>query len=124
MPRKKTSSKSSREGTSRESNCSESLPEDAALAGMDFETATARLEAIVEKLETGEAPLNESLQEYEQGVRLLRHCHRLLTGTERKVEQLRAWNDDGNPVLDSIDPEDFRSDATRPGRARRRDESP
>jgi exodeoxyribonuclease VII small subunit len=53
-----------------------------------FEQALLQLEQIVQKLERGELPLEESLQLYEDGVRLSRLCHRKLEEAEGKIEML------------------------------------
>lgn len=53
-----------------------------------FEDALARLEAIVEQLEKGDLPLEESLKIFEEGVRLSKNCLKMLEEAERKVEIL------------------------------------
>ena len=53
-----------------------------------FEDALQRLEAIVAKLEQGEAPLDTTLTLYEEGVGLARFCQNKLRDAERKVELL------------------------------------
>jgi exodeoxyribonuclease VII small subunit len=51
----------------------------------DFETALAELEALVEKMEHGDLSLDESLQQFERGVRLTRSCQQALKAAEQKV---------------------------------------
>jgi exodeoxyribonuclease VII small subunit len=53
-----------------------------------FEEALSQLEAIVQKLEKGELPLEESLKLYEEGVRLSRLCHGKLEEAEGKIAEL------------------------------------
>jgi len=53
-----------------------------------FEEAIARLETIVGALEGGDAPLEESLQLFEEGVRLSRACMQRLEAAERRIEIL------------------------------------
>lgn len=53
-----------------------------------FETALAALEKIVERLEKGELPLEESLKLYEEGIRLSRLCHGKLEEAEGRIEML------------------------------------
>jgi exodeoxyribonuclease VII small subunit len=53
-----------------------------------FEAALAKLEQIVQRLEKGELPLEESLVLYEEGVRLSRLCHAKLEEAEGKIELL------------------------------------
>lgn len=53
-----------------------------------FEDAVARLEEVVEKLESGELPLNESLLLFEEGIKLARECSRQLTEAQGRLETL------------------------------------
>jgi len=56
--------------------------------GMTFEQALARLEAIVQRIESGEVGLERSIAEYEQGVALIRRCKDILEKAEQRVEVL------------------------------------
>jgi len=56
--------------------------------GLKFEEMIKKLEAIVDELESGEMPLEESLKKYEEGVKLLSLCRKRLDETKRKVELL------------------------------------
>ena len=53
-----------------------------------FEDALKRLEKIVEKLEAGDVPLEESLSLYEEGISLFKHCSSKLEEAKKKVEIL------------------------------------
>ena len=53
-----------------------------------FEQALGQLEQIVQKLEQGELPLEDSLRLYEEGVRLSRLCHGKLEEAQGKIELL------------------------------------
>ena len=53
-----------------------------------FEAALKQLEEIVQRLEKGELPLEESLVLYEQGIRLSRLCHGKLEEAEGRIELL------------------------------------
>jgi exodeoxyribonuclease VII small subunit len=53
-----------------------------------FEEALEDLEKIVERLESGELSLEESLAAFEDGVRLVKFCNRKLTEVEKKIELL------------------------------------
>ena len=55
---------------------------------LDFETAYQELEKIVEVMERGEQDLEKSLSDFERGVGLMNHCHKLLKGAEQKVDVL------------------------------------
>ena len=64
-----------------------------------FEAALKQLEEIVQKLERGELPLEESLKLYEDGIRLSRLCHAKLEEAEGKIELLMK-DAKGELVLD------------------------
>ena len=64
-----------------------------------FEQALAQLEQIVQRLEKGELPLEESLKAYEEGIRLSRLCHGKLEEAEGKIEMLLK-DAKGEPVRD------------------------
>lgn len=53
-----------------------------------FETALKELEKVVERLESGELSLEESLAAFEEGVRLVKYCNQKLTDVEKKIELL------------------------------------
>lgn len=71
----------------------ESSPE---IAKMPFETALAELESIVDKLEKGAVPLEESIKLYERGEALKAHCDQLLKNAEMRIEKI-ALSADGKP---------------------------
>jgi len=62
---------------------------------LSFESALARLEAIVESMESGEVPLAELLAKFEEGNKLLKHCEARLKEAELKIEQLKKDRDAG-----------------------------
>lgn len=70
---------------------------DADIKAMSFEQALAALEGIVEDLERGEVPLDQSIRIYERGEALKAHCARLLKAAEDKVEKIKLSRD-GKPV--------------------------
>lgn len=55
---------------------------------IQFEEALARLEAIVHSLEGGDAPLDKSLELFEEGVSLVKLCNSKLDGARQKVTVL------------------------------------
>lgn len=66
---------------------------------MNFELAIARLEQIVRSLESGNAPLDESLALFEEGVGLVRFCNEKLDKAESKVKLL-TFGKDGVEKID------------------------
>ena len=59
------------------------------MAEMSFEQAMDRIDEIVRALETGDAPLAESLAMFEEGAGLIRVCEKYLNDAEQKVVKLR-----------------------------------
>lgn len=53
-----------------------------------FEEAMAELEEIVEKLEKGELPIDESIEYFQKGVELSRYCSKKLDEVEKKITLL------------------------------------
>lgn len=72
-------------------------------SGFDFEKSLGELEAIVEKMESGDLTLEESLQQFEKGVALTRACQKALEDAEQKVKVL--MEKDGKSSLEDIEPE-------------------
>jgi len=58
------------------------------MSDIKFEDALQRLERIVDQLEAGNLPLEESLKVFEEGVGLARHCARYLDEAEKRIELL------------------------------------
>lgn len=57
-------------------------------AGQSLESSLDELEQIVQLLETGKLSLEESLEIYERGIRLVRLCNKKLEGAEQRIESL------------------------------------
>lgn len=55
---------------------------------LSFEEALAQLEKIVSQLESGEAPLERSIELYERGTALKAHCEARLKAAEARVEKI------------------------------------
>lgn len=67
------------------------------IAKMSFETALTELEQIVTKLESGQAPLQESISIFERGEALKAHCEALLKSAESRIEKITLGKD-GEPT--------------------------
>jgi exodeoxyribonuclease VII small subunit len=72
------------------------------MAEMKFEEALKKLEAIVEGLEGGNLTLDESLEKYEEGIRLSKTCAKRLELARKKVEVLLK-SEDGSVELKPFD---------------------
>ena len=57
-------------------------------ATLGFEPALAELEALVQRMEQGEMGLDEMVNAFERGQKLVRHCTDKLNEVERRIEQL------------------------------------
>lgn len=74
-----------------------------ALSESSFEDSIRRLGEIVETLENGELPLEDSLRLFEEGVKLARASQAKLDRAEKRVEELLSIDESGNPVVREID---------------------
>jgi exodeoxyribonuclease VII small subunit len=69
----------------------------------NIEQSLKRLEEIVHLLEEGDLGLNEALERYEEGVKLLRQSYDLLQRAERRIELLSGVDAEGNPITQPFD---------------------
>ena len=72
------------------------------MAEMKFEEALKRLEKIVEELENGSLSLDDSLEKYEEGIKLSKACSKKLEVARKKVEILLR-SEDGSVELKAFD---------------------
>ena len=70
--------------------------------GPSFEAAIQRLNEIVQTLERGDLPLEESLKLFEEGVRLSRVSQQRLDAAEKRVEELLAVDERGRPRTEAF----------------------
>ncbi len=59
----------------------------------DFEKSIAELETLVERMESGDADLDESLKLFKRGIELTRQCQQLLDNAQQTVELLSKPDD-------------------------------
>ena len=64
------------------------MSEETEIAALTFEQALAELEQIVARLESGQAPLDESIQIYKRGSALKAHCEAKLNAARLQVEMM------------------------------------
>jgi len=55
---------------------------------LSFEEAIKELTGIVGKIEQGEIPLQDSLEQYEKGMSLIKHCRGILQKAEKRIEKI------------------------------------
>ena len=69
---------------------------DKPVAEMSFEDAMSALEGVVNRLEAGDVPLEDSIKLYERGAELKAHCQKKLAEAEEKVAQI-TLDEGGQP---------------------------
>ena len=65
-----------------------------------FEDALSRLETLVEKMESGEGTLEQSLDWFEEGMSLIKSCRQELESAEQKVKELIKNSEGGYSLKD------------------------
>jgi len=59
---------------------------------INFEKAIEEIQAIVEDIEAGRLPLDESIKKYERGLYLIKECQKALTNASQKIEKITLDN--------------------------------
>ena len=55
---------------------------------LSFEEAITGLTGIVGRIEQGQIPLQDSLEQYERGMALIKHCRTILQKAEQRIEKI------------------------------------
>ncbi len=63
-----------------------------------FEEGLATLEQLVHDLEDGQLGLEAALAHYEQGIKLVRHCHGLISQAEKRIMIVSGVDEAGQPL--------------------------
>ena len=61
---------------------------------LSFEEALEKLEGIVSAIESGQIGLEESINKYAEGTKLIKHCRSVLDAAEKKIQLLTTTPDD------------------------------
>ena len=72
------------------------------IAKLSFEDALEQLESIVDKLESGDVDLEESIEIYERGTLLKAHCQAKLAAAKTKVDKI-VLSEDGSVSAEPVD---------------------
>ncbi|MCB9983282.1 MAG: exodeoxyribonuclease VII small subunit [Rhodospirillales bacterium] len=72
------------------------------IESLNFEQALGELETIVRSLETGQAPLEDSIAAYERGIALKKHCEAKLREAQAKIEKITV-NKNGSIKTEPLD---------------------
>jgi exodeoxyribonuclease VII small subunit len=68
-----------------------------------FEGSIVELQNIVGQLEDGSLPLEESMEQFERGISLLRNCYKVLEQAEQRIEILTSVAEDGTVQTETFD---------------------
>jgi exodeoxyribonuclease VII small subunit len=63
------------------------------VGGLSFEESIKELTNIVGKIEQGQIPLQDSLQQYERGMALIKQCRTILQKAEKRIEKITEPED-------------------------------
>jgi exodeoxyribonuclease VII small subunit len=69
----------------------------------NLEQTLAHLSRLVERMESGDCSLEESLKDFEQGITLTRNAQKILTDAEQKLQVLVAEDDQSEAQLNTLD---------------------
>ena len=80
---------------------------------LNFEESIKQLKEIVERIEQGQIPLQDSLEQYEEGMALINHCRGILQKAEKRIEKITKQEqaaeetaDEESPADDEPEPDD------------------
>ena len=74
------------------------MPEKKQAAPKTFEEASARLDELVARMESGQLPLDDMIAAFEEGRRLVAFCNAKLSEVQKRVEVIKAQEADGTIV--------------------------
>ncbi len=63
---------------------------------MTFEEAREKIEQIIQNMEAGNLPLEESVSQFEEAAQLVKYCQKKLDGYQKKIETITLEADDKN----------------------------
>lgn len=78
---------------------------------LSFEQSIETLTEIVDQIETGQVPLAESLQQYEKGMGLIKHCREILLDAEKRIEEISGEDEGAGEQEEDIDEDDEEDDS-------------
>lgn len=82
-----------------------------------LEEAMAELGRIVQSLESGQASLDDSLAQFERGMKLLRVCHRKLDAASQRIEIVTQLSPEGTVETEDFDATSTLQKSTSPSEA-------
>jgi len=76
------------------------------ISKLNFEDSIKQLKDIVERIEQGQIPLQDSLEQYEQGMALINHCRTILQKAEKRIEKISKPEQVAEEAADEEPPAD------------------
>jgi exodeoxyribonuclease VII small subunit len=74
---------------------------------LSFEEAIKELTNIVGKIEQGQIPLQDSLEQYEKGMALIKQCRTILQKAEERIEKITKEQETENSDRHEKDPDEL-----------------
>jgi exodeoxyribonuclease VII small subunit len=71
------------------------------ISNLSFEQAIKELTGIVNKIEQGQVPLQDSLEQYEKGMGLIKHCKEILKKAEDRIEKISEQQNTGDRIQET-----------------------
>ena len=71
------------------------------ISKLSFEDAIKELTDMVGKIEQGQIPLQNSLEQYERGMALIKHCQNILKSAEKRIEKISKEEQIGDSSQES-----------------------
>lgn len=68
-----------------------------------FEAASARLDELIEAMESGQLPLDKMIAAFEEGRKLVAFCNAKLEEVQRRVEKIKEAEKDGSLIREPLD---------------------
>ena len=81
------------------------------ITDLSFEKAIEDLTGIVNKIETGQVSLAESLEQYEKGMAMIKHCRGILLDAEKRIEQIAENEEQEETGEGDVDADETEDDA-------------
>jgi len=72
------------------------------IAKLGFEEAIGELSDIVSKIEQGQIPLHTSIEQYEKGMALIKHCREILEKAEKRIEKISGPESKSKESTDNL----------------------
>ena len=86
-----------------------------AISKLGFEESIRQLKEIVDKIEQGQIPLQDSLDQYEKGMSLIKHCRSILQKAEKRIEKISREEEAEEETVEEESGQESAGDPPDPG---------